>query len=141
MEATHVFPRLRITLPDDWSDESVITFVAPAANGLAANVVITSAPRETAFYADVDRELTELKKRAKKYRLVSAESFEHHGRAAKKVEHRFVSGDNLEIRQLQLYVDGGATIHTASISHADAAFEPNRARFETVLQSLRFEDA
>lgn len=139
MEATHVFPRLRITVPADWSDESVISFVAPAANGLAANVVVTSVPSAGDFEAEVERELLELKKRAKKYRLLASTRLEHHGLRAHRVEHRFLSGDNVEVRQLQLYVDGGELLHSASVSHAEGAFDRERPHLEAVLHSLRFE--
>lgn len=125
-------------MPADWADHSVISFVAPDEDGLAANVVITTAACDGAWRADVDRELMALRRQAKSYRLLADRELEHHGDPARLIEHRFISPDQLPIRQIQLYVFRGDTLYTASISHFEGAFEKSRARFDGVLSGLRF---
>src|SRR5262245_59170423 len=88
METTHAFPRIRVAGPEGWVDESVISFVAPAKNGLAANVVITSAELDSDDWkAEVDRDLRELKKQARGYRRVEDNEISHLGDPARRVEH------------------------------------------------------
>lgn len=140
--ATHAFPRVRLAVPEGWVDESVITFVAPAKNGLAANVVITSSELAgDEWRTEVDRELRELKKQARGYRRIDDSERSHFGDPARCVEHAFLSADRVAIRQVQLYVFRAPYLYTATISHAEKEFEADRARWEEIFASLRFGDA
>lgn len=137
MEVTRVFPRFSLNVPADWVDESVVTFVGPVKDGLAANVVITAVPVAGDWRQVVDRELADLVKQARRYRRVYDAELEHHGAPARRVEQTFQTGGGLVIRQIQLFVASAGLLFTASISHADQAFEATRPQLEALLAGLR----
>jgi hypothetical protein len=140
MDVSYSYPRVQITVPAEWTDDSIITLVGPERDGFAANVVITRVPTEAdGWRAQVERELKELKRRAKAYKAIRDELMPHSGVEARRVEHTFVSPDQVPIKQVQLFVAKGGLLFTASASHEQGAFEKERAGIEKILAGLRFE--
>lgn len=135
----HAFPRIQLTVPDDWQDESVITFAAPSRGGAAANIVITEERPEGTWQAAVERSLRELRRTMRGYRLASQGPLEHGGAPAIRVEHGFRSPDNVAVHQIQLFVWRAPRLVTLTVSQAEAEFERDRPMLERILAEVEVE--
>jgi hypothetical protein len=132
------FDRVRLNVPDDWVDRSIVTLVSRAQDGFQANVVVSV---DELGASDVTRyaraQSKELQRRVRDYRVHVDEPTKHGGRAAHRIEHSFRSPQHITVRQLQLFVQVDGSVFTASVTHAEELFDAARPTLLRILEELR----
>lgn len=131
-----------LTVPDSWSDRSMITWVAPAAPGykVLPNLLCSRGelqPGEN-LGSFVNRQLKELMGQVKNFDLISRQDVEFGGRPA--VELVFAMKPQsvmLQQRQLFFQVDlGKPLVNTVVATAARDNFEELAPVFESILRSV-----
>ena len=145
---------IAMTLPDDWNDRSIYTFVAPEqqmgaglptmakTQGFRPNVVVTREPKGR--YEKVDAyakdQLTAQKRTAemKNLTVVHEESITVSGSPALQRNVTFVvEQQSATVQQLQVFVLHGAWIYTLTFSTLPAHFNEQRKAFDAVVAGIK----
>ena len=131
-----VFHSVSLDVPETWVDMSLLTLVSGEPAAYRPSFVVSRdalAPKTLAAY--VDAQVAELKK-TKRYALHRREMRTQQGHQAILVEQSLATPENLQVRQLQLHVDLGDTVLTATATAADADFAKTGPGLEAMLSSM-----
>lgn len=132
-----VLSQVRLEIPAEWTDFSVLTFVGPdEGKPFRPNAVVTSEPlpasQSLAQYAEA--QCAAAQREVRKFKLHRSEPGSE-GRHV--VEYSFQSQEGHPLRQLQAFTLHEDRVVTLSLTHREADFEAARPTFERVLRSFR----
>jgi hypothetical protein len=126
-------------VPDDWSDRSIISFVATVApTEFAPNVVITKeeVDEEASVEDYANRQFAVTQAEVSGLTVVDQQNITIEGNPAVQIIQK-ISAHGLNLQQLQTFVLAGGEIIIVTCTATAASFHQHSARFQKVVQSLR----
>ncbi|MCU0827470.1 MAG: DUF1795 domain-containing protein [Tabrizicola sp.] len=131
-----------LTVPSDWADRSMITWVAPhsAARKVAPNVLCSQDMMKADEDLDgfVNRQLKELMTKVQDFDLVSRQSVAFGGRPAVLLDFR-MKPQGVMLQQRQVFFQSPANprvVRTVVVTAARSDFPALEKTFESILQSV-----
>lgn len=130
-----------LTVPDDWSDRSMITWAAPQKNyKILPNLLCSKGEMLKGEDVDkfVNRQLKELMAKVKNFDLISRKNALFGGRPAVELEFTMrPQGILLKQRQIFFQTDpSSAIVHTVVLTSAKDDFDKLAPNFEEILSSV-----
>jgi hypothetical protein len=130
-------------VPRDWEDRTIIAYRAPVqGDGRAPNLVMTRdrLADEEDFASYVERQVSELAKQLKGFRLLGSKDDQVGGRDAISLSFTTSSPDGVLVQRLTIVPIGRARIASFTLTAPESEIARVAALFERILTSVTFAD-